>query len=402
MIVLSGARIVTPTTVLEPGTLIVEGEQILDVQPGRRPAQYELDGHLIVPGFVDVHVHGVHGIDAQATERGVERMAAALPACGVTAFCPTAVASSPGDLGALLAAVASARRRRPLHSARVLAAHLESNFINPEYRGAQPLRCLRLPPRASSDSGGVSLPSFEAAAGEFTGDHVVREIDAAREQVGIVTLAPELPGALDLIRRLVDRGHRVSLGHSAATFEEGMAGIDAGARHATHLFNRMPPFSHHAPGLVGAIFDCANVTAELIVDGHHVHPAVGRAAIRALGPDRALAITDGTAVSGLPAGTRAALGSERLTAGSDVARLEDGTWAGSMLTMDGAFRNLVRLYGCGLVEAARLCSTNPARALGEASGAIAPGGPADFVVLGPALEVVQTFIAGVAVLGVPG
>ena len=400
MIVLSGARIVTPTTVLNPGTLMVEGEQILDVQPGRRPAQYELDGHLIVPGFVDVHVHGVHGIDAQATERGVERMAAALPAYGVTAFCPTAVASSPGDLGALLAAIASARRRRPLHSARVLPAHLESNFINPDYRGAQPLRCLRLPPSAYVGQG--LSPAVHSHVDEFTGADVLAEIDAAREQVGIVTLAPELPGALDLIRRLVDRGHRVSLGHSAATFEEGMAGIDAGARHATHLFNRMPPFSHHAPGLVGAIFDSASVTAELIVDGHHVHPAVGRAAIRTLGPDRALAITDGTAVSGLPAGTTAALGSERLTAGSDVARLENGTWAGSMLTMDGAFRNLVRLYGCGLVEAARLCSTNPARTVGEASGAIAPGGPADFVVLGPDLEVVQTFIAGVAVLGVPG
>ena len=400
MIVLSGARIVTPTTVLDPGTLMVEGAQILDVQPGRRPAQYELDGHLIVPGFVDVHVHGVHGIDAQATERGVERMAAALPAYGVTAFCPTAVASSPGDLGALLAAIASARRRRPLHSARVLPAHLESNFINPDYRGAQPLRCLRLPPSAYVGQG--FSPAVHSHVDEFTGADVLAEIDAAREQVGIVTLAPELPGALDLIRRLVDRGHRVSLGHSAATFEEGMAGIDAGARHATHLFNRMPPFSHHAPGLVGAIFDSASVTAELIVDGHHVHPAVGRAAIRALGPDRALAITDGTAVSGLPAGTTAALGSERLTAGSDVARLENGTWAGSMLTMDGVFRNLVRLYGCGLVEAARLCSTNPARTVGEASGAIAPGGPADFVVLGPDLEVVQTFIAGVAVLGVPG
>jgi N-acetylglucosamine-6-phosphate deacetylase len=162
----------------------------------------------------------------------------------------------------------------------------------------------------------------------------------------------------------------------------------------------MPPFSHRDPGLVGAILDRPEVMAELIVDGHHVHPAVGRVAQRALGPDRVMAITDGTAVSGLPPGTVAHLGSSRIVAGADVARLEDGTWAGSRLTMDGAFRNLVRLFGSSILESAKACSTNPARALSAPNGdGIVPGGLADLVILGPDLQVVQTYIAGQPVLG---
>jgi N-acetylglucosamine-6-phosphate deacetylase len=234
---------------------------------------------------------------------------------------------------------------------------------------------------------------------EFDGRDVLGEIEAAPDAVGIVTLAPELPGALDLIRSLTAAGHRVSIGHSAATFDEGLAGIDAGARHATHLFNRMPPFSHRAPGLVGAIFEREEVTAELIADGHHVHPATARVAIRALGVHRTLAITDGTALAGLPSGSVATIGSRRITAGPDVARLEDGTWAGSVLTMDRAFRNVVERFGLGLVEAALLCSANPARAAGASElGRLVPGSPACFAVLDADLRVVQTFVDGVPVL----
>jgi N-acetylglucosamine-6-phosphate deacetylase len=394
MIVLSGARIVTSAKVIDSGTIVIEGPRIVDVQPGRRRADDELHGHLIVPGFVDVHVHGVEGIDVLATPDGVARVAAALPRHGVTAFCPTSIACAPEELDRFLSSVRAARGDLPPHSARVLGAHLESNFINPDYCGAQPRHCLRLPPNEAAQS-----PAETEEDRVFTSAEILRVVESRREAVGIVTLAPELPGALDLIRRLVAAGHRVSLGHSAATYDEGVAGIDAGARHATHLFNRMPPFSHRSPGLVGAVFDREEVDAELIVDGHHLHPAVGRAALRALGADRALAITDGTAASGLPAGAIVQLGSEPITAGPHVARLRDGTWAGSLLTMAGAFRNLVRLYGCDAAEAARLCSTNPSRAAKAPSGSISAGMPADLVVLGPDLQVVQTFIAGVPALG---
>lgn len=404
--IVSASRIVTPGAVLERGTLVVENGCITAVEAVRRPADHSYDNHVIVPGFVDVHVHGVEGADALATADGVERMAAVLPKYGVTAFCPTSIACPPAELGTMLAAVLRLRADRPVRRARVLRAHLESNFINPEYCGAQPRSCLRLPasyaPQETRRPGDQRLdPPGRARRGsrdrepDFTGEDVLREIAAARDAVGIVTLAPELPGALDLIRALNAAGHRVSLGHSAATFEEGLEGIDAGARHATHLFNRMPPFSHRTPGLVGAVFERPEVTAELIADLHHVHPVVARAAIRGLGVERAIAITDGTALAGLPPGASARIGSRQITAGPDVARLDDGTWAGSVLTMDAAFRNVVHRFGCGLAEAVRLCATNPARAAGAlGSGALEPGAEADFVVLDEALQVVQTFIAG--------
>jgi N-acetylglucosamine-6-phosphate deacetylase len=389
MTVFSGARIVARGAVLDAGTLVVDGSLIADVEPRTRPADHRLDGHLIVPGFVDVHVHGVAGLDVLASEDGVERVAAVLPRYGVTSFCPTTVACRPESLARMLTQVAQARRERREGSARVLGAHLESNFINPEYRGAQPLACLRSP--ADQTARGR-----DDGAGAFGAGDVLDVIGADTAEIAIVTLAPELDGGLELVRTLTAAGHRVSLGHSAATYAEGLDAIDAGARHATHLFNRMPPFSHREPGLVGAILDRAEVTPELIVDGYHVHPAAARAVLRALGPDRALAITDGTAASGLPEGSVAHLGSERLTVGPHVALLDDGTWAGSKLTMDGALRNLVNVFGCSLPDAVRLVAANPARALGaHEAGTLEPGTAADFLVLDADLRIVQTYIDGV-------
>ena len=213
--------------------------------------------------------------------------------------------------------------------------------------------------------------------------------------MGLVTLAPELDGGIDLIRWLVARGHRVSLGHSGATYDQALEAIAAGARHATHLFNRMPPLGHRSPGLVGAILQAEEVAAELICDGFHVHPTLVRTAIAAKGPSRIMAITDGTAASGLPAGARATLGGEPITAGESAAFLEDGTIAGSILTMDGAFRMLVRKVGLSLVDAVTVCSTTPASELGlTGHGVIAAGAAADLVVLDAQLSVLQTYVGG--------
>lgn len=387
-LVLTAARVVTPSAVLEPGAIVIEGDRIVDVQPGGSGTTVE--HHTIVPGFVDVHVHGVEGVDALTTEDGVSEMARRFPRFGVTAFCPTSIACPPDVLRTLLDGIQRARRAPEPLAARVLPAHLESNFINPDFRGAQPLECLRHPPGPNPN-----VVSAIDGNGAFSAAEIMAEIERARSAVGIVTLAPELPGALDLIRSLTAAGHRVSLGHSAATYDEGLAGIDAGGRHATHLFNRMPPFSHRAPGLVGAVVSHRDVTPELVADGYHVHPVVVRAILPAIGPDRLIAITDGTAASGLPPGTRARIGWLSITASPTVALLDDGTFAGSVLTMDGAFRNAVHLFGLDLVAAARACSTNPARALGlEPMGRIAAGAPADLVVLDENLRVEQTYIAG--------
>lgn len=209
-----------------------------------------------------------------------------------------------------------------------------------------------------------------------------------------MTVAPEVEGVLPLIADLVSNGHRVSLGHSGATYEQGLDGIRAGATQATHLFNRMTPAAHRAPGLTGAILESDDVTAELICDGVHVHPAMLRVALAAKRAERIMAITDGTAGSGLPRGASATLGGRRIQV-RDVAYLDDGTVAGSVLTMDRAFAKLTVEAGVSLTDAALLCSTTPARTLGlQGFGVIAAGAMADLVVLDRDLRVVQTWIGG--------
>ena len=395
MIRLRGARLVLPDRVLEGAALVMHDGAIVEIaaDSGPSPDDVACDGHWVLPGFIDGHIHGVEGTDVLSGPDAVSRVAAALPRRGVTAFCPTTIACTPAALDRFLAAVDAAADRAP-GAARVIGAHLESNFLNPEYNGAQPATCLRRPPRP----GEVARHD-----GDFTGAAIVEVIDRHRASVRLVTLAPELDRALDLIARLVAAGHRVSLGHSAATFEEAEAGIAAGARHATHLFNRMPPLAHRAPGLAGAVLAHDEVTSEVICDGVHVHPAMARFAVRAKGLDGVLAITDATAGAGLPAGATTMIGDQPIRVTERCAVLADGTLAGSILTMDGAFRMLVGPAGLGVVEAARLCATTPARALGRPNlGRLEVGAAADVVVLDEAFLVAQTWVAGEAVWNPPG
>jgi N-acetylglucosamine-6-phosphate deacetylase len=187
----------------------------------------------------------------------------------------------------------------------------------------------------------------------------------------------------------------VSLGHSGATYEQAQAGIAAGARHATHLFNRMPRLDHRAPGLAGAVLQTDEVAAELICDGVHVHPALIRTAVAAKRPQKIFAITDATGAAGLPDGGRATLGGRTITARSGAAYLDDGTLAGSVLTMDAALRVLVERIGLSLVDAATMCATTPARELGLVGhGLLAVDAAADIVVLDAQLAVVQTYVGG--------
>jgi N-acetylglucosamine-6-phosphate deacetylase len=390
MILLSGADLVLPDRVVQGGTIAIDGERISDVSTRHYASSpddevIDLRGLLVVPGFIDVHVHGVDGMDTLDGADAIERIARRLPRYGVSAFSPTSVACSPDVLRRMLLAVGAARTTGTRPASRVLPAHLESNFINPDFKGAQPLNCLR------------SVRRGPVAEGEFSGDDILREIETARPDVGIVTVAPELDGCLDLIRDLVSHGHHVSLGHSGASYAEGIAGIEAGARQATHLFNRMAPFGHRSPGLAGAVLGHEEVVAEVVCDGVHVHPAMVRIAVAAKRPAGIMAITDGTAGSGLPRGSRASLGGQPITV-RDAAYLDDGTMAGSTLTMDRAFATLVNVMGFDVIEAAAMCSTTPARTLGlHGLGAIVPGAFADLTVLDQAFNVAHTFIAGAAV-----
>ena len=389
MIVLAGGDIVLPGQILANASLLIDGARIAAVEPSARvdasgATIVETSECYIVPGFVDVHVHGVDGHDALDEGDPIAQMASRLPRYGVTAFCPTTVACTPEALRTVLAQVGKAGAARPTNNARVLPAHIESNFINPDYRGAQPAECLRLPldPDVRRDGG-------------FSSRDILDTIAGAGSDVGIVTLAPELPGSVELVRALVAAGTRVSLGHSGASVDEAMAAIDAGARHATHLFNRMPPMSHRAPGVAGAVLARDEVAAELICDGYHVHPAMSRIAIASKGAARLMAITDGTAGAGLAVGSSTRLGGRRIRVTEHAAVLDDGTLAGSTLTMDRAFSAIATTFGFSVADAAMLCATTPARELGMTGlGVIVEGGTADVVVLDRHFHVVRTFIDG--------
>jgi N-acetylglucosamine-6-phosphate deacetylase len=395
MIALSGADLVLPDRLVQGGSILIDRGRIAAIEERAIASAdgvtvTDFSNHLIVPGFVDVHIHGLEGVDVLDGPDAVAAVARRLPKYGVTAFCPTSVACAPGRLIALLEAVARVRNTPEPAAARVLPAHLESNFINPEWNGAQPIECLR-----------SYRPQGRPREGEFSAHEILQAIAAHDASVGIVTLAPELPGGVDLVRDLVVAGHRVSLGHTGATYDEAKAAIAAGAQHATHLFNRMSSITSRSPGVVGAVLESDAVAAEIICDGHHVHPSLVSMAIRLKSPARMIAITDGTAAAGLKIGSKTRLGEQTIVAGERTALLEDGTLAGSILTMDTAFRLLIKRIGLSYSEASRMCSTTPAAAIKAADfGAIEEGKLADLTILDRDLRVVQTFLGGKPVLNV--
>ena len=401
-LVLAGGDLVLPDRILTDASLIIDGGRIAAIEQRSRvelPGATTIDvrDSYIVPGFIDVHVHGVEGFDTLDEGNPIAEIARRLPRYGVTAFCPTTVACGPLQLRGVLHAVAELRSSRVAGTTRVLPGHLESNFINPDYKGAQPAECLRAP-LSPAEAGHYVLPGHGDVLpehGDFSAADILNAIAEARPDVGIVTLAPELPGAIELVTALAKAGHRVSIGHSGATLDEAIAAIDAGACHATHLFNRMAPMTHRAPGIAGAVLARDDVAAELICDGYHVHPAMAGIAIAAKGTHRVMGITDGTAGSGLAAGATARLGGRRIRVTDTAAVLDDGTLAGSTLTMDRAFRTIVTAFGLSIVDAATLCASTPARELGLTGfGVIARDAMADLVVLDRGFRVRHTFIDG--------
>ena len=407
MMVLAGGDIVLPDRILPNASIVIDRHQIVAIESKTRvdPAgatRVDVSECYVVPGFIDVHVHGVEGCDTLDEGDPIAKIAARLPRYGVTAFCPTTVACPPPTLLGALDQVGRWRADRRAGSARTLPAHLESNFVNPTYRGAQPAECLRLPPggqrgepsagRRNAEREGRSDPRER---GDFSARDILDVIASRGADVGIVTLAPELPGGIELVRALTASGLRVSLGHSGADVDEAVAAIDAGARHATHLFNRMAPMTHRAPGLAGVVLARDEVTAELICDGYHVHPAMCGVAIAAKGVGGVMAITDGTGGAGLAVGSSARLGGRPIRVTESAALLDDGTLAGSTLTMDRAFAMIVTGFGSSVVDAAILCSTTPARALGlNGLGLLAEGAVADLVVLDRGFRVMRTLIDG--------
>jgi len=357
------------------GGLRIDGAAITDVGPAlvEDQAAHIIDagGLLLAPGFVDLQLNGAFGYDFTADPDTMWAVAERLPRYGVTDFLPTIITAPPGAIPAAQAALARGAPSSLGPHARPLGLHLEGPFLNPAKRGAHPAEHLR-------------LPAAEVAA-DWSRDSGVR----------LVTLAPELPGALDLTRQLVQRGVVVSMGHSAATYAEAEAGLDAGITYGTHLFNAMAPFQHREPGIAGTLLSDERAVAGLIVDGVHVHPGAIGVAWRAKGPGGLNLVTDAMAGLGLSEGTFR-LGERDVTVQDGTVRLLDGTLAGSVLSLDHAVRNLIAMTGCGVPEAIQTVTEVPARLLGMTGrlGRLEPGAPADLVWLTPELNVAATWVGG--------
>lgn len=372
--VLTNAKLYTPFNIIEPATVVIENGRIKRVLEGKSEEGINLEGKILVPGFVDTHIHGCCGYDTNdGTVESFLRMGESLVKYGVTSFIPTTVTASHEELLKASIAVAEAMnvQKRELRGARILGLHLEGPYINVEAKGAQNPAFIRKP------DFNEFLEYWMASKGN------IREI----------TLAPEIEGALEFIGKVSELGVIVQIGHTRATYEETKRGIIAGAKKATHLFNAMRGFHHREPGTVGACLESDDVYLELICDLIHVSAVAIKLVYKVAGPERIVLITDAISAAGLPDG-KYELGGLRVVVKEGICRLEDGTLAGSTLTMDKAVKNLVKI-GIPLRDVLIMATATPARALGRADiGVIKPGSNADLVVLNEKLEVEKTYIGG--------
>jgi N-acetylglucosamine-6-phosphate deacetylase len=385
MLAFTAKELITPTETVKHPLLLVDDGKILEIANRAErtvPAgvrMLDLGNSVIAPGYIDLHIHGGAGFDV------MDDNAAALPAVerllarhGVTSYYPTTV-TAPFDmtlhaLERLADAIESGdcgskdadRRAHPL------GIHLEGPFISHLRKGVHSAGDL-LPPK---------LETFD------------RFWQAARGQLRMMTIAPELEGATEVIVEAARRGVCVSLGHSDADFDATERGVVAGARHATHTFNAMRPLDHRSPGILGAVLTDSRLSADLIADGVHLDPAIVALIANAKGPEQTVLITDSIAATGMPDG-RYRLGLIEVDV-KDGKCIAGGKLAGSVLTMDKAVRNLALFAGWSLPQAVAAASRNPARVARLTNkGSLVAGADADFVVLNPAGEVLRTFVGGV-------
>jgi N-acetylglucosamine-6-phosphate deacetylase len=329
-------------------------------------------GRLLAPGLIDVHIQGAGGTDVlDATPEALETIAKACARFGVTGFLATTVYKPECENEHLT--VAADCIGQDLGGAALLGIHLEGPFIASEKRGMIQPNCL-----AESTAATLDRVCAKTGAG-----------------LTMMTIAPELPGSLDLIGRLVSDGVIASLGHTAATYDEALRGFDAGINHVTHLFNAMPGMHHRAPGPLAAIFERPEITVQVILDGVHLHPSIIRLAYAGLGPDRFVTITDGMQAMGLPDGRYIYNGME-YEAKEGTARYHDGTLIGTALGLNQMAARLMQFTGCSLATAIQTVTENPARVLGlaEKKGAIRTGYDADLALLDEDLSVHTTIVAG--------
>lgn len=374
----------TPTITLDHAVVVVEDGEIaklgtrnsVELPPGA--AVHDFGDCIIAPGFVDIHIHGSAGYDVMqadaAGRRGFEQF---LARHGVTSYYPTTVAAPVSVIERALERIADAIESPESQDhgiegrAQPLGIHLEGPFLSPVRCGVHRPEHLLVP----------SLPVFD------------RFWQAARGNIQLITIAPELEGALEVIAAAKTRGVCASLGHSDADLETTRSAVAAGARHATHTFNAMRPLRHRDPGIVGGVLTDTRMTADVIADGLHLDPTIVQLFLNAKGVDSAVLITDATSATGMPDG-KYQLGTLDVELKDGVIQRE-GKLAGSVLTMDRAVRNVTKFAGWDLQQAVTIATANPAYVAGLVSkGILEPGADADFVVLSENGEVQATVIQG--------
>ena len=380
--IIAAAQIVTPSGIIEDGAVRIVDGRIEAVDAARlllsdsnlqSPTSNLLSAPILMPGFIDMHVHGFAGLALGGGAEVAREASRLVASTGVTTW--YAGLGHGATLEAIAETVGQAASVTGVETggAKLAGIFMEGPYISVEKRGAWPAANLRAP----------SIIEMR------------RLVEASQGRIRRFNVAPELPGALEFIRAARERGIAVSLGHSNATYEEAIAGGEAGATIANHTYNAMSGLDHRRPGLVGATLASDALLAELILDGVHVHPAAAQALFRARGSSGVALITDGSQMTGMPEGTYERAG-RTLVVKDGACRLPDGTLAGSVSTFDRDVRNAFEWLTRDLVELAALSSGNAARAMGidRATGAITPGLAADLVLLDEGLNVLATVVEG--------
>ncbi len=362
MIYIRCSKILGPKSQITDGAILLDGSKILAVDSAIQLAPpagaKELDAHGLTaaPGYIDWQLNGGFGLDFTENPESIWDVAAKLLEHGVTAFLPTII-TAPLNTYSAAQKTLSAGPPNGFRGAKPLGLHFEGPYLNPGKKGAHNPAYLRRPALDET------------------------RLWSRKNGVWVVTLAPELPGAMAMIQALQKNGVVISAGHSLATYEQALEAFAAGVTCATHLFNAMPALDHRQPGLIAACLADGKVTAGLIPDGIHVHPAMVKLAWKNKGTHRMAIVTDAMAALGMKAGVYK-LGDYEVTVDETSARLKDGTLAGSIVHMDQAVRNLMQFSGCSLAQAVGAASINPARLIGaDQKGRLQRGADADLLLM---------------------
>lgn len=372
--------LITPEGILENGIMEISNGKIKSISPsGSSSIVFDAATILdykdlfIAPGLIDSHIHGGIGNDfLTATPNGITELLSWLSTKGVCGVLPTLSSSSLDQTLKAISNLLEVRFSSPLGDM-ILGIHLEGPYLNPLKRGAQPLESLRTPKL----------------------EEIKQIISAAKGSVRLITIAPEISGAETIFPYLLDQGVVISIGHSNATYQEARSAFENGATRVTHLFNGMAGFSHREPGLIGAALDDDSIFTELTLDGVHVHPVAARIAFKAKGTNRVVLITDAMQATGLPEGEYLRPGNRRVIVKEGAAWLENGTLAGSVLTLDNAVKNAMSFFELHLPEVIRLASENVATSLNlPHKGRLSPGADADFIVIDRQFNIYATYVKG--------